>query len=788
MVTLSPANDTLPCEEIRVRGIVQGVGFRPAVYRLACERGLAGVVLNDAQGVLIRIQGSNQQVTDFLQALTAGAPPLSRIDAIERCPGTQPVKAGFHIVASHRGQTRTAVSPDAAACPACLAEINDPADRRYRYPFTNCTHCGPRLSIVHTVPYDRDNTSMRAFTMCRDCAREYDDPADRRFHAQPNACPDCGPSLALLHADGSPAAGDGIGIAAKLLRQGKIIAVKGIGGFHLACDATNTDAVALLRARKHRFDKPFALMARDLQTIKRYCNVDPVEEALLTSSAAPIVLLRDNGAGSLPDAIAPAQNCYGFMLPYTPLHALLMEQLVGPMVLTSGNRSDEPQCIGNPEARGKLGGIADAFLLHNRDIVNRLDDSVVRVVSGEPCLLRRARGYAPTPLPLPGGFEQAPPVLAFGGELKNTFCLARHGEAILSQHMGDLEHAAAYTTYRDTLALYLKLYDHEPGVLAVDLHPEYLSTKLGKQWKTDGSHRVIEVQHHHAHIAACLAENNIPLEAPPVLGIALDGLGFGTDGTLWGGEFLQADYRGIKRLALFNPVPMPGGTRAIHEPWRMAFACLRQDLDWTSVSQQYGELEFFRHARGEKLETLARIMDKRMNSPLTSSCGRLFDSVAAIIGLRETVTYEGQAAIELENMLGSESPKPGNRDYTFTIGKSHSNALAVIQTASLWPALLRDLAAGCSQGVISARFHHGLVNVIVEMVDQLTRHYKNPWQNRIALSGGVFQNVFVTETLTRRLDAAGYQVLTHRHVPPNDGGLALGQAAVAAATAIKDYT
>jgi len=786
-VSPSSANKSLACEEIRVRGIVQGVGFRPTVYRLACELGLAGEVLNDAQGVLIRIKGSTQQVTGFLRALTAGSPPLSRIDAIERHPYSQPIQDGFHIVASHSGQTRTAVTPDAATCIACLTEIHDPADRRYRYPFTNCTHCGPRLSIVLDVPYDRPNTSMQFFAMCQECAREYDDPADRRFHAQPNACPTCGPSLALLRADGSPITGDSIQITAEHLKQGKIVAIKGLGGFHLACDATNADAVTRLRARKHRYDKPFALMACDLQTIEHFCDVDPVEQALLTSSAAPIVLLRINGVKQLPAGIAPAQNNYGFMLPYTPLHSLLMEQMSSPIVLTSGNRSDEPQCIDNAEACEKLGDIADAFLLHNRDIINRLDDSVARVVHGAPRLLRRARGYAPSPLPLPEGFEQAPPVLAFGGELKNTFCLIRNGEAILSQHIGDLEHAAAYTTYRDTLALYLKLYDHEPGVLAVDLHPEYLSSKIGKQWETCGDHRVIEVQHHHAHIAACLAENNISLDAPPVLGIALDGLGFGTDGTLWGGEFLQADYRGFERLAMFNTVPMPGGTQAIFEPWRMAFSYLHQDLDWASVSQQYDALEFFRHAKGQKTETLGEMMAKNVNSPLTSSCGRLFDAVSAITGLREKVTYEGQAAIELENALDAESPDPDNRDYTFTIGQSHSNKLAVIQTASLWQPLLSDVAAGCPRGAISARFHRGLINAIMEMIEQLTERYNNPWQNRIALSGGVFQNAFLTEALIQHLGAAGYQVLTHHHVPPNDGGLALGQAAVAAA-AIKGYS
>ena len=775
-------------EQIRIRGIVQGVGFRPTVYRLANELGLAGEVLNDAEGVLIRIRGSDKQVADFLRTLRAESPPLSRIDSVIRSPYSEVIDEGFRIVTSGSGQMHTAITPDAATCQACLVEITDPTNRRHRYPFTNCTHCGPRLSIVSSIPYDRVNTSMQKFSLCSLCASEYRDASDRRFHAQPNACPKCGPSLRFLRKDGSTTPGDAIMLAVDALRLGKIIAIKGLGGFHLACDASNTAAVATLRQRKHRYEKPFALMARDMETIKHYCDVDVTEQALLRSSAAPIVLLQIHGREYLPQLVAPSQTCYGFMLPYTPLHSLLMEELSDPIVLTSGNRSDEPQCIDNLEAPGKLSGIADAWLLHNRDIVNRLDDSVVRVVAGAPRLLRRARGYAPASLPLPDGFEEGPPVLAFGGELKNTFCLSRNGEAILSPHIGDLEHASAYATYQETLDLYIKLYDHQPSVLAVDLHPEYLSTKIGRQWETNGNNKIIQVQHHHAHIAACMAENNIPLKAPPVLGIALDGLGFGIDGTLWGGEFLLADYCSFERLALFNPVPMPGGTQAIREPWRMAFAYLRQDLDWSSISQQYGSLEFFRRCKEKNLETLGKMIDKKINSPLTSSCGRLFDAVAAIMGLREQVTYEGQAAIELENVLNFETAASEHNDYSFTITQSDRNKLATIQTAKLWKDLLSDVAAQYPHSVISARFHRGLVNVIMDMIVQLTERYDNPWQNRVALSGGVFQNSFITEALSVKLENSGYDVLTHHHVPTNDGGLAFGQAAVATAISIRDYS
>ncbi len=576
----APAPVGMAGEAIRVRGLVQGVGFRPHAFRLATDCGLSGEVWNDAEGVLVRIWGPAVARRRFLRRLQAEAPPLARIDSLLSEPLTgPPPQPGFRVLASRAGAIRTGVVPDAATCPACLADIRDPANRRYRYAFTNCTHCGPRLSIVRAIPYDRARTSMAAFTMCRACQAEYDDPGDRRFHAQPNACARCGPKLELEPATGE-ASGltdpDPIAAARALLEAGAILAIKGIGGFHLAVDALDTAGVQRLRARKRRFDKPFALMARDLDVVRRYCALSPDEQALLGSAAAPIVILAADGPQRVAPDVAPGQRTLGFMLPYTPLHHLLLEGLERPIVLTSGNLSEEPQCTDNHEARAKLSALADHLLMHDRPIVNRQDNSVVRVMAGAPRVLRRARGYAPVPLPLPAGFADAPPLLAMGGELKSAFCLVRDGRATLSQHIGDLEDAATFADYRANLTLHRSLLAHEPEVVAVDEHPDYLSTKLGRELAETAGLKVIAVQHHHAHVASCLAENGVPLAAAPVLGVALDGLGYGPDGTLWGGEFLRADYRDFTRLAHFRPVPMLGGAQAIREPWRSAYAHLQQ--------------------------------------------------------------------------------------------------------------------------------------------------------------------------------------------------------------------
>ncbi|WP_373507436.1 carbamoyltransferase HypF, partial [Thiocapsa sp.] len=597
---------------------------------------------------------------------------LARIDAIERRPiadarelADLAQRHDFVILESAATAVHTGIVADAATCAACVAEIRDPADRRHRYPFTNCTHCGPRLSIVAGIPYDRARTSMAAFPMCLDCAAEYKDPADRRFHAQPNACPVCGPKVWLQDAAGrlldptALGAEDAIAAASRLLAEGKILAIKGIGGFHLACDATNPDAVAELRRCKRRYAKPLALMARDLDVIRGYCRVTGRDAALLSGPAAPILLLDRVGSDGaerggdprqpLAPDVAPGQTTLGVMLPYSPIHHLLLADWDRPLVMTSGNLSEEPQCIDNADALGRLGQLADVLLLHDRAILNRVDDSVVRVMAGEPRLLRRARGYAPTPLPLPPGFEDAPPLLALGGELKNTFCLIRDGQAILSQHLGDLEDAKTAREYERTLALYLDLFQVVPEALAVDLHPDYRSSLIGRDRAARDGLPLIGVQHHHAHLASTLADNGWPLDAGPVLGILLDGLGYGSDGTLWGGEFLLGDYLDFERVAHLKPVAMPGGTRAILEPWRNLYAHLESAGGWAAWRARFAGLEPIERLDAKPLGILNTLIARGLNAPLSSSAGRLFDAVAAALGVGgEVLTYEGQAAIALE--------------------------------------------------------------------------------------------------------------------------------------------
>lgn len=779
------AGGTAAGSAIRVSGLVQGVGFRPTAWRLARDCGLQGDVRNDGAGVLIRVWGLPVARQQFLRRLRREAPPLARIDSLSvtalRDGAPQP---GFSIVASIMDEVRTGVVPDAATCAACRTEIFDRNDRRAGYAFGNCTHCGPRLSVASSVPWDRCNTSMAAFKMCPACRSEYEDPADRRFHAQPIACPTCGPSLWLESSGDSfdiDHSEEPLAAAQRLIAAGFIVAIKGVGGIHLACDAGNATAVDRLRRRKRRYDKPFALMATDMRMIRRYCHVERMAAALLESPAAPIVLLPANGARGLAGGVAPGQSTYGFMLPYSPLHHLLMSGLDAPIVLTSGNRAEEPQCIRNHEARANLGDIVDALLLNDRDIVNRMDDSVVRVIAGRTALLRRARGYAPASLRMPPGFGDAPAVLAMGGELKNTFCLLRDGEAIVSQHLGDLENAAANAAYRNTLERFLELFDHVPRHLAVDAHPDYLASKLGRERAAADGIAAIDVQHHHAHIAACLADNGVGLDAPGVLGIALDGIGYGDDGSLWGGEFMLADYRDYRRLAAFAPVRMPGSVQAIHEPWRMGLAHLRELEDWEDWRSRCAGRGFFRTLAGKPLATLDAMLHAGFNSPVTSSCGRLFDAVAAVVGLRQAVTYEGQAAIELEAAVDPAALRDG-RAYPFAIVTG--SGMPVLGVRPMWRALLGDLQADVPRGVMAARFHAGLAQGVVSMVDHLTQAHDDAWSGRIALSGGVFQNACFSALLIAALEAGGRQVLRHERVPANDGGLSLGQASVAAARAI----
>lgn len=775
--------------EIRVRGTVQGVGFRPTVWRLACDEGLVGEVFNDGFGVLIRTTGNSGAISQFLTRLHSEAPPLSRIEDVETQVLTLRDFEDFRIAESVSGENCTRVTPDAAICSACRAEVLDPTERRYGYPFANCTHCGPRFSIVKEVPYDRVNTTMSDFPMCESCTSEYLQPADRRFHAQPIACPTCGPSIWLERLDTTSAhpRATALDSAIKLLKSGSVVAIRGLGGFHLACDATNAKAVQRLRQRKHRYGKPFALMARDLDTIRRYCNLTPAEADLLRSPESPIVLLSSDGPEKLPESIAPGLNTVGFMLPYTPLHLLITRQIDQPLVMTSGNISDEPQVTSLDRARTGLRGIADAMLMHDREIANRIDDSVVRIVAGKPSLIRRARGYAPSAVSLPSGFEVAPDLLAFGGELKSTFCVVKDGAAIVSQHQGDLEDVSTFEDYQKNLQLYSRIYDHRPRLLVADMHPEYLSAKLAKERAASDNLPLVEVQHHHAHIASCMVENGIALDAPPVLGIALDGLGFGGDGTIWGGEFLLADYRTYRRIAAFKPVAMVGGVQAIREPWRNTYAHLVAGPGWAKFVETFSALELYRYLNTKPLPTIDRMLETGLNVPLASSCGRLFDAVAAALGLcADQALFEGQGAMELEALAETWRPSTTERPYTFTIIEHATNGLLHLESLPMWQALLEDLDQQTPLARMAFRFHHGLARAIRDMVARIRNtRLAGTSLNAIALSGGCFQNKLLLEEVVRLLEADGLACLLHARVPPNDGGLALGQAAIAAARHIE---
>ncbi len=783
-------------EIIRVRGLVQGVGFRPTVWRLARRHGLRGWVANDGDGVIIRVRGAATAIAGFVDSLSCEAPPLARIDEIERTPSLpSPNDAAFRIADSVATRPRTGVVPDAATCAQCRAELFDADDRRYRYPFANCTHCGPRLSIVEAIPYDRHATTMRHFQMCPACAGEYQTPEDRRFHAQPIACHACGPRTWLEHGDGRSFAGDSDGaldaidVAATLLMHGQILAIKGLGGFQLACDATDPAAVARLRERKRRVRKPLAMMVRDLDVARAFCRITELEATVLRSAAAPIVITaaRDERSGLVAGNVAPGVGTFGVMLPNTPLHHLLLQRIDRPIVLTSGNLSDEPQCIDNEEARRTLGGIADYFLMHDRDIARRVDDSIVRIIGGKSRIIRRARGYAPAPLKLPDGFAGLPSVLAMGGELKSAFCLLRGGQAIVSHHMGDLEDARTFADYARSVDAYQTLFEHAPAIVAVDCHPDYLSSKWGHDMAARQQLDVVEVQHHHAHIAACLAENGVALNAGPVIGVALDGLGYGVDGTLWGGEFLLADYRDCQRLATFKPVAMPGGAMAIREPWRNTYAHLAAEMSWARFATEYAATPLCRFLQAEPRAVLDGMIARGVNSPLASSCGRLFDAAAAAVGIcREHADYEGQAAVEFEALVDADAlaHEDDRFAYPFAISLLPSGNLPYVEPLPMWRALLGDLVGDTPVPVIAARFHKGLASVIARMIDTLRQRQpdREPIAT-VALSGGVLQNRVLLELLIARLEAMGLRVLTHALVPSNDGGLALGQAVIAAARA-----
>ena len=750
--------------QIEVSGIVQGVGFRPYVYRLATDRRLRGNIRNTPAGVTIEIQGPPETVQNFVEHLPAEAPPLARITSFVVREVACNADADFRIVHSRTGEAvRTLISPDVAICPDCLRELFDPADRRYYYPFINCTNCGPRFTIVRDIPYDRPSTSMAVFPMCPACQTEYEDPLNRRFHAQPNACWECGPRVELWDRSGRKiSCRDPIAEAASGLHAGLVVAVKGLGGFHLAVDATNRAAVALLRERKRRVEKPFAIMVPDLAAAQDICEVDSAARASLESVQRPIVLLPKKSSCSIPEEVAPFNRYLGLFLPYTPLHYLLLrEGGFKALVMTSGNLSEEPIAIDNHEAIRRLSGLVDYFLVHNREILLRCDDSVVRVADGITRQLRRSRGFVPVPVFLK---NEQPSVLAVGGELKNTICLTKGSHAFLSQHIGDLENAESYSFFNEAIEHLKRILEIQATIIAYDLHPDYFSTRWALQ---QSGAQLVGVQHHHAHIASCMAENHLEGK---VIGFALDGTGYGTDGLVWGGEVLIADYEDFERAAHFEYVPLPGGAAAIREPWRMAVSYLAHHFGRDFLKL---DVPFVQGLEAHKTDLLLRMIEQKVNSPLTSSCGRLFDAAAALIGIRQQVNYEAQAAIELEMALSSSENNDG-----YPLDLRPDGDRWIIGTQPLFEAIVGDLCRDIAVGEISRRFHNGLVDVFVRLAGLLR---DKSGLNRVCLSGGTFHNVYLSQHLESQLTDAGFEVFTHHEVPAGDGGLSLGQALVAAA-------
>jgi hydrogenase maturation protein HypF len=766
-----------PAGEVRrarlaVTGVVQGVGFRPFIYRLAGRIGLTGWVLNSTEGVAVEVEGDARSIEQFVAAIPREAPPGATVDRVEVVLLPPVGYPSFEIESSREEDGGFAlVSPDIAVCPDCLGELRDPADRRHRYPFINCTNCGPRFTVIAAVPYDRPNTTMACFPMCPDCEREHGDPASRRFHAQPNACPACGPQvwLARASAPGRLASGDdAIRRALELLHAGSIVAIKGLGGFHLACDARDDAAVIELRRRKRRTDKPFAVMLPDIEAVERHCELSDGERRLLESPQRPIVLLRRRDGSDISRLVAPGNRDLGVMLPYTPLHHLLLER-AGPggsvpppaLVMTSGNLSEEPIAIGNREALERLGSLADAFLLHDRDIGERCDDSVTRLSGGREMVIRRARGYAPFPVRL--GFDLRD-VLACGAQLKSSFCITRGSYAFLSQHIGDLENEETLRSYTEAVAHFRRLFRLDIAGVAHDMHPDYLSTLYALEMaREDGGLPLLPVQHHHAHVAACMAENGVD---EPVLGVAFDGTGYGEDSALWGGEFLLCDYSGYGRLAHLRYLPMPGGEAAVKHPRRMAAAYL---LDCLGAGALEEPLPSVLEMNPQERAVLRRQIERGINSPLTSSVGRLFDAVSSLLGLRHQVSYEGQAAIELE--MAADEGETSAYPWDLILGDP-----SIVDARPAVQCIMKEHQQGVPVSAIAARFHNTVADMVAGTCD-LLRKQNNV--NLVALSGGVFQNLLLLERARLKLEARGFTVLTHHRIPANDGGIALGQAVIA---------
>jgi hydrogenase maturation protein HypF len=760
--------------KVLVRGVVQGVGFRPFVYRLASEEELSGSIANDTDGVAIEIEGLASRVALFLERLRQEAPPLARIDSITAIDAKATGDKGFHIVASEsHGRVSTGIPADAATCPDCLRELLDPDDRRFRYPFLNCTNCGPRFTITRRIPYDRPQTSMAQFPMCPACQSEYDDPLNRRFHAQPNACWECGPRVWLESADGGAiTAADPILETIGRLMDGQVIAIKGIGGFHLSVDATNEEGILRLRQRKQRYGKPLAVMVRDVDRAKALCEIGAEEERLLQIAARPIVLAQLREDAEIAPSVAPGIPWLGVFLPYAPLqHLLFADVRVKALVMTSANLSEEPIAIDNVEARRRLGGIADAFLMHDREILQRCDDSVAAVVDGARQLIRRARGFVPLAIPLP---LNSPPLLAVGGHLKSVFALARGRFAYQSQHLGDLENLTGLEFFKESLAHLSHTFEIEPEVVVHDMHPGYLSTSWSKEFASERGQRLIGVQHHHAHVAGCMAEHGL---ACPVIGLALDGTGYGIDGRIWGGEVLISKPGSFERFAHLDYVPMPGGEAAVREPGRMAFGHLQAagfDMGESAILEISG-------TGVKEAPVLSRMIARGINSPLTSSLGRLFDAVAAVVLRRFEVDYEAQAAIELEGIavdasesLDVEAPYK----IEFVDGNWGRREATRISTAPIWKSIIGDLNEGMTQAAISASFHTSIAHAFVEAA---RRARSATGIEVVALSGGCMHNRRLTKLLRMGLERDGFRVYQHRNVSPGDGGLSYGQLAVAGA-------
>ncbi|MEE4357434.1 MAG: carbamoyltransferase HypF [Desulfococcaceae bacterium] len=753
--------------KIQINGIVQGVGFRPFVFQLAKKHGIRGTVANTSAGVLIHAEAGSQPLADFCREIGEKKPRLAHITEIRISPTVTENFKDFSIIQS-KGEhgISTLISPDMAVCEDCLREMYEPEDRRFGYPFINCTNCGPRYTIIDDIPYDRPHTSMKVFPMCPDCQAEYDNPEDRRFHAQPNACPVCGPHVFLYDKErnllaegksGDKSGNDAVRKTADLLKAGHILAIKGLGGFHLAADAENPEAVRHLRERKRRAEKPFALMSADLPSIRTYAEITGDDEKLLTSQQRPIVLLEKKADNSIAESVSPGNRYFGVMLPYTPLHYLIFSSgNFRALVMTSANMSEEPIVIDNKEAFERLGDIADYFLIHNRDIYLRSDDSIVRHHMGERRFLRRSRGYAPMPVFLK---EEMPPVLACGAELKNTVCLTKGKNAFLSQHIGDLENLETLDFFHLTVRHLQRILNIKPEIIAHDLHPDYMSTRFALE--SEGMEK-IGVQHHHAHIVSCMTENQMK---GPVIGLAFDGSGYGTDGSIWGGEILIADYHEFRRAAHLAPVPMPGSTAAIREPWRMALGYL---LD--TFGDEYPELPFMKQIAEEKISVIPAMIRRQINCPMTSSLGRFFDGMAALCGIRSTVTFEGQAAMELEMMAGESAG--------FYDGEWQSGETYRIPTAPIVRGIVRDVRNRVPVSEISRKFHNTLIRLFSELCEQIR---KDTGLKQVALSGGVFQNVLLSEGMIRSLEQRNFRVFTHHTVPCNDGGISLGQAVAGAA-------